>query len=160
MPDEYLVYANAADVEEAIQAGDLPALEEAAVARLAQGVRPERFPCELEPLLEDWLVHDLAYSLNAYIREESRELGHEVIIVGDMEHGGICPCCEFLAIDPGEDGMCEICPVCFWENGGDGPNHMTLADAKKNFEKLGAINERSLEHVAPDRKRKYRRGYT
>ena len=28
---------------------------------------------------------------------------------------------------------------------------MTLAEAKENFEKLGAIDERSLEHVAPVR---------
>jgi hypothetical protein len=76
-----------------------------------------------------------------------------------VEQSGLCPCCEYFALDPGEDGMWDICSVCFWENGGDGPNHMTLAQARKNFEEIGACDRRSLEHLAPDRRRKYGRAW-
>lgn len=155
--DEYRVYETGADVAEAIRAGDLPELDEVAVALLAAKDRPQQFPGSLDPLLDDWLLHELKCALNSYLREELRVLGHEVIVEGQMEQGGVCPCCEYLAIDFGEDGMWDICPVCFWENGGEGPNHLSLADAKRNFEELGACDQHALEHLAPDRRRKYRR---
>ena len=157
--DEYLVYEEAADIHEAVRNGELPALDDASVALLVRGDRPERFPHELEPLLEDWLVFELKYALNAYIREELRSCGHDVIVEGQAERGGVCPCCEYLAIDAGEDGLWDICPVCMWENGGDGPNHMTLIEAKKNFDAWGAIDKRSLEYLAADRMRKFRRAW-
>ena len=51
--------------------------------------------------------------------------------------------------------MWDICPVCFWENGGDGPNHMALADAQKKFGDIGAISDRSLEYIDPEGPIKY-----
>jgi hypothetical protein len=157
--DEYLVYEKTADIHEAIRNGELPALDDAAVARLVRGDRPERFPHELDPLLEDRLVFELTYALNAYIREELRSYGHDVIVEGQMERGGVCPCCEYLAIDAGEDGLWDICRVCFWENGGDGPNHLTLVEAKKNFDAWGAIDRGFLQQLAADRMRKFRRAW-
>jgi hypothetical protein len=54
--------------------------------------------------------------------------------------------------------MSLICNVCFWEDDafvGDDPdaesvcNHMTLAEARINFERIGACDPKMLEHVVP-----------
>jgi hypothetical protein len=110
--DEYSGYENTGDVREAMRNGELlPELGDAAVAMLVSGNRPEQFPLELEPLIEEWLVRDLKHASNAYLGEELRSCGHEVVVEGQAEQGGLCPCCEYFAIDPGEDGMWDICPV-------------------------------------------------
>ncbi len=71
---------------------------------------------------------------------------------------GQCPCCEYYSIGFGEEGLWDICPVCFWENGGDGgPNHMTLEEAKKNFKQFGAIDKKCLDFIDPESKNKYKR---
>ncbi len=56
-----------------------------------------------------------------------------------------CPCCWCLTLD--EPKAWEICPVCFWEDGGDGPNHMTLAQARKNFLRFGACDESMIPNI-------------
>jgi hypothetical protein len=48
-----------------------------------------------------------------------------------------CPCCGYMSLP--ENGAYEICHVCFWEDGGDEPNHMTLKEAQKNFHRYGSI---------------------
>ncbi|MEZ4375943.1 MAG: CPCC family cysteine-rich protein [Polyangiaceae bacterium] len=106
---------------------------------------------------DDLPFRQLKYSLNSYLREELRTLGHEVLVEGQVEFGGLCPCCEHYSIDAGEDGLWDICPVCSWENGGDGRNHMTLEQAKQNFGEIRACDARMLEHLAPDRLRKYQK---
>ena len=69
-----------------------------------------------------------------------------------------CPCCKFKTL--GERGGFEICPVCFWEDDGQddhdaaeirgGPNgRLSLAQARLNFCRFGACDERSIEHVRP-----------
>lgn len=61
-----------------------------------------------------------------------------------------CPCCGYLTLD--ERGNYEICPVCYWEDdGGDGtgPNHMTLEEARENFQRLGAVREDFVRLVRP-----------
>ncbi len=70
---------------------------------------------------------------------------------------GKCPCCKYYSIGFGDRGLWDICPVCFWENGGDGPNHMTLEQAQKNFKEIGAISERGLKFVNPKSKKLYKR---
>ena len=62
-----------------------------------------------------------------------------------MEVKVACVCCGCLTIE--DPGGYEICPVCFWEDGGDDPNHMTLADAKANYARIGAIDESYLSDV-------------
>lgn len=58
-----------------------------------------------------------------------------------------CPCCGYLTLD--ERGMYEICPVCRWEDDGQGdhdadrvrggPNRgISLTQARANFAALGA----------------------
>jgi|SRR5690606_3609804 len=67
-----------------------------------------------------------------------------------------CPCCRFLTL--GERGGFQICPVCFWEDDGQGdhdaesvrggPNGtLSLAEARRNFAAFGACEERFKDRV-------------
>ncbi|HRI70561.1 MAG TPA: CPCC family cysteine-rich protein [Polyangium sp.] len=67
-----------------------------------------------------------------------------------------CPCCDYFSL--GHRGEYEICEICFWEDAGldlddldqySGPNHMTLRDARENFRRIGACDERALSHALP-----------
>lgn len=69
-----------------------------------------------------------------------------------------CPCCGFLTL--GERHAWEICPVCFWEDDGQddpdadqvwgGPNgSLSLTQARENYRRLGACEERHVGHVRP-----------
>lgn len=67
-----------------------------------------------------------------------------------------CPCCHYLTIE--EPAGYEICPVCFWEDDGQGdedareirggPNgSMSLCSARDNFARFGACEERFRSNV-------------
>jgi hypothetical protein len=67
-----------------------------------------------------------------------------------------CPCCGYLTLR--ERGGYAICPVCFWEDDGQddphadevwgGPNgRLSLTAARENYRRIGASEERSLQHV-------------
>ena len=59
-----------------------------------------------------------------------------------------CPCCHHLTIK--SPGDYEICPVCFWEDDcdeEDGPNRITLAEARANYITIGACSPNSLRSV-------------
>ncbi|HPF15159.1 MAG: hypothetical protein H6830_02875 [Planctomycetes bacterium] len=67
-----------------------------------------------------------------------------------------CPCCDYYTL--GERAAYEICPVCYWEDDGQGldrmddisgPNHLTLRAARRNFEQFGASDQAALSLVAP-----------
>ena len=72
-----------------------------------------------------------------------------------------CPCCDYISL--AERGNYLICRICFWEDDGQdideldmesGPNHgITLREGRKNFNDLGACEEKMLEHVLPETKR-------
>lgn len=68
----------------------------------------------------------------------------------------ICPCCGNKTLFKKITN--EICPVCFWENDMDkgiiyNPNmvseinHMSLIEAKRNYEKFGACDEKYIDEV-------------
>jgi hypothetical protein len=69
-----------------------------------------------------------------------------------------CPCCDFRTLfGRGQD---EICEVCFWQDDGQddhdadvvlgGPNkNLSLAEARLNFRRLGAIDDRHVPKVRP-----------
>ncbi len=80
-----------------------------------------------------------------------------------MEQDYQCPCCGYLTLD-GRGGY-EICPVCFWEDDDptetyghpaperpQGPNHVQLWQARKNFLAFGAAEENDKQSVRPPRK--------
>ncbi|MEV0581470.1 CPCC family cysteine-rich protein [Nonomuraea sp. NPDC050310] len=64
-----------------------------------------------------------------------------------------CPCCGLLTLD--EQGMHEICPVCFWEDDGQGdhdadeirggPNRgLSLTRGRRNLAAFGASHKRDV----------------
>jgi hypothetical protein len=66
-----------------------------------------------------------------------------------------CPCCGHQTF--GEQGSYEICAVCYWEDDliqlrwpwSFGANAVCLVDAQRNYQRLGAMEERFLKHVRP-----------
>jgi hypothetical protein len=65
-----------------------------------------------------------------------------------------CACCNFTTMN--EKVISDICPVCFWQkdfyqeehiDDSGGPNLVSLQEAKENFKKFGAIEERFKEFV-------------
>ena len=67
-----------------------------------------------------------------------------------------CPCCRHITLD--ESGAYDICPVCFWEDDGQGdaeadevwggPNgDLSLTTARRNFAAFGASDDRSKRFV-------------
>jgi hypothetical protein len=67
-----------------------------------------------------------------------------------------CPCCHFVTLS--ERGGDVICQVCFWHDDGQddhdadeirgGPNYsLSLTEARANYLRLGAIEERVLPYV-------------
>ena len=64
-----------------------------------------------------------------------------------------CPCCGYLTLGERPPGTYEICSVCGWEDDEvqfrdpayvGGANSVCLQMAKKNFARIGAIDERAL----------------
>ena len=69
-----------------------------------------------------------------------------------------CPCCFCLTLE--DRGSFELCPVCYWEDDGQG-NHdadevrggpngdLSLTAARANFVALGASCPNAVHHVRP-----------
>ncbi|MDF1836912.1 MAG: CPCC family cysteine-rich protein [Planctomycetota bacterium] len=66
-----------------------------------------------------------------------------------------CPCCDYYSL--ARRGAHDICPVCYWEDDGtnlDGlnqvssANHITLFEARQNFNTFGASDQAALSLVA------------
>ncbi|MFC4214787.1 CPCC family cysteine-rich protein [Pseudophaeobacter arcticus] len=68
-----------------------------------------------------------------------------------------CHCCNCLTICA--RGRYEICAVCFWEDDPGqtpefdegGANPIGLAQARKNYQMIGACEPKMLPHVRPPR---------
>lgn len=69
-----------------------------------------------------------------------------------------CPCCESLTIE--EPGGYDICLVCWWEDdeldreepdGISGPNGLSLNQARRNYARFGACDDRSRDAARPPR---------
>jgi len=67
-----------------------------------------------------------------------------------------CPCCGFLTLSEQPPGTFEICPVCHWEDDNvqfndpeyvGGANKISLSQARKNFLKFGACDEKFVKKV-------------
>ena len=68
-----------------------------------------------------------------------------------------CPCCGNYTLDD-EPGHFDICPVCRWEDDNiqsfypdyeGGANGISLNQARKNYKRIGAVEECSLKSVRP-----------
>jgi len=143
-------------VAEDIKSGVLPRISDELILLI---INTEEPPVKRKnifvPLFLDWKIFELKYATNEYLEDRLKSYGRNFKVKGMIEKAGICPCCRFYSIGPGEDGLWDICPVCFWENGGDGPNHISIAEAQKNFRSIGAIDKRSLQFVEKDGTIKY-----
>ncbi len=69
-----------------------------------------------------------------------------------------CPCCGYLTLDQPASGTYDICPVCFWEDDAvqnedpdfdGGANKPSLNQARANFARFGAVEQRLTQHVRP-----------
>lgn len=66
---------------------------------------------------------------------------------------GFCPCCGYETLPEGAPGSYEVCAICHWmddpvqfgdeEYVGDA-NHISLAEARENFERVGAATPEAL----------------
>lgn len=79
-----------------------------------------------------------------------------------INRGFACPCCQYKTLD--ERGGYDICCVCFWEDDGNndptrysGPNHITLGEGQKNFEKFGACDLKSISSILKEGPSKFER---
>jgi hypothetical protein len=68
----------------------------------------------------------------------------------------LCPCCGYLTFDEEPAGTFEICPVCYWEDDNvqnadpdyeGGANGISLNQARMNFSKYGAVQEKFMRNV-------------
>lgn len=68
----------------------------------------------------------------------------------------VCECCGHRTLLDLCPGSYEICPVCFWEDDliqardpdfAGGANRPSLSEARRNYEMIGACEERALPHV-------------
>jgi Cysteine-rich CPCC len=69
-----------------------------------------------------------------------------------------CPCCGYLTFREASYGSFSICPVCFWEDDPGqladptyrgGANIPSLIEARENFQRFGAMEERFQGNVRP-----------
>jgi hypothetical protein len=67
-----------------------------------------------------------------------------------------CPCCDYLTFEHPTDGSYDICSVCFWEDDlvqkedpdyAGGANRVSLNEARANFVRYGAMEERFAPNV-------------
>ena len=67
-----------------------------------------------------------------------------------------CPCCEYYTLNDEIARSYKICPVCFWERDAFqnanpdyqvGANEVSLNQAKSNFLKYGAAEQRFVTYV-------------
>lgn len=152
----YWFFDNKEDIIEAIADESYPKISNDLIDLISVTSKPVLNE-ESERLVLDFIKGRFYFVSNSYLESKLIEINQNFIdtVIGEAEKAGLCPCCEYYSIGYGEDGFYDICPVCFWENGGDGPNHMTLAEAKMNFQRFGAIDERSLKYVDIEGVNKY-----
>ncbi len=108
-----------------------------------------------QPIYKIYFIDSFERVTNKYLESKLEEFGIELNVIGEVEPTAQCPCCFHYSNC--EELNWEICSVCFWEDGGNSPNHMTLKEAQQNFEKYGAMDIGSLNFVDQEGKMKYRK---
>lgn len=152
-------YDYSEEINEYIANGKLKGLTEQNFIKIKE---EEFFEIEFDlifrPIYKLYFIDSFHHVVNEYLEKKLQEFGIEIKVVGQIESTGQCPCCLYYSNDFGEDGNWDICPVCFWEDGGNAPNHMMLEDAQQNFEKYGAMDEGTLDFIDTEGKIKYKKG--
>jgi|GEM_PF-3960248 len=143
-------------IEGFILEGDLPQLDKETI-EIIKSKRYLTIPFieGLKPIFIEHLTSELFGVTNEYLELQLNTREEKFEVMGEIDKMGKCPCCQFYSIGFGEDGFHEICSLCFWQNGGNGPNYMTLEEAQKNFQLFGAINKTSLQFIDAEGKIKY-----
>ena len=143
-------------VRDLINDGELPPLDETTITLIeSKAYLKIPFDEALKPIFISLLKDELIGVTNDYLQWQLNDRDHHYLIDGTIEERGLCPCCHHYSLGTGEDALWDICAVCFWENGGNGPNHMTLEQAQQNFKTLGAISPTALKYIDPEGKLKY-----
>lgn len=147
-------------VEYLIKDGELPNLSTSLI-ELIKSKKYLNIPFndELKPIFIFDLKEQLYGVTNEFLQLKINVEENKYLINGPIEEKGLCPCCQHYSIEKGEDGFCDICPVCFWENGGNGPNHMSLEIAQRNYIRYGAISKSSLKSIDSEGKIKYKKAH-
>ncbi|WP_196888236.1 CPCC family cysteine-rich protein [Aureivirga sp. CE67] len=156
--EEYFYYENEIDIREEIENNELPKFSDYIIQLIVNNEKPvEINHVEFDLIYQEYLSSILYGSTNKYLIFKLKEVANVIVddLTGKKELLDPCPCCDYLTISLGEDGLCEICPVCFWENFGSGPNGMTLDLAKRNFNKHGVMDLRFKKFVDPEGNFKY-----
>ncbi len=139
--------------------GDFKELTKQNLSRIK---KEELFEIEFDlifrPIYKLYFIDSFNHVINEYLQMKLQEFGIEMQVIGEVEPTGQCPCCLYYSNEYGEDGAWDICMVCFWEDGGDAPNHMTLQEAQQNFKRYGAISKAALEFIDVEGKLKYKKG--
>jgi hypothetical protein len=148
-----------------IEAGDsdYDCLPEATKAAMAASDEPHDPMNSLyDALLRVALSASYRGVVNSYLRKEISTLGFDQPVEGEMAVMTPCNCCGYCTLE--EPVLGEICRVCFWEYDGtqdldrvSGANHMTLRNARLNYDRFGAMSESARKHVAPDGTQRYAR---
>lgn len=138
-------------------AEDLPETLLAEMSRSEGPVEPPE-SVRYDPLVMYGLRARYLGALNSYLEHRLGFGPGEVL--GEPDPLQPCPCCSYETLRA--RGCYAVCHVCFWEDTGDSegyssPNHMTLAEGRRNFEAFGACARRYAAHVDPDGPIKYRR---
>lgn len=91
------------------------------------------------------------------VTQQLVRLHDEQAIDGDPGSlGVVCPCCRFITLQ--ESAGFDICPVCYWEDDGQGdqdagdvrggPNGgLSLEEARANYRRFGAVEDRFVQDV-------------
>lgn len=118
------------------------------------------------PIFDPLLLLALRYAYygvrNDYLKSQIEGMGYFDEVVGSAEAMLPCLCCGYKTLR--SRGSYDICKVCFWEDDGQtlldkmsGPNHMTLREAKANFDRYGAVDEQARSFVLSDGRDRYQR---
>ena len=117
------------------------------------------------PILLDKMQHDYRGATNEYLANYLKKIGVEVDQVeGKLPTWLPCPACGYHTFEVLGDW--HTCSVCGWnsdpvqETMPDDPtggNGISLNQARKNFQSIGAITQEKLEQVDPEARKKYPR---
>lgn len=116
------------------------------------------------PVLIDKMKRHFRGATNSYLAEHLREeVGMNVDIVeGNLPRWLPCPVCQHHTFET--LGAWDTCPVCGWNSDPvqetmhddpTGANGISLNEARRNYQAIGAISKEKLTTLDPEEKKKY-----